>query len=202
LKVPFLEDRESLRDLLSRWSVRRGQFTLASGRTSDIYIDGKLTTLRAQAMPLVGRLFLHKIAENGWTPRAVGGLTLGADPIAIAIAHQSSQHQTPIDAFIVRKAAKAHGRQKFIEGVDETQDLPVVIVEDVCTTGDSTAQAVERAQAAGMRVLGAICLVDRESGGEERLRDAFGCKLDRIFTLAEVAPNPVAALTQPAGLKY
>jgi orotate phosphoribosyltransferase len=185
--VAFLDDRESLRNLLSRWSVRRGDFTLASGQKSDIYIDGKLTTLRAQAMPLVGRTFLHKIAENGWTPRAVGGLTLGADPIATAISHESAHIQTPIDAFSVRKAAKAHGRQKFIEGLDDTQNLPVVIVEDVCTTGDSTAQAVERAQAAGMQVLGAICLVDRESGGEQRLREAFGCKLDRIFKLSEVA---------------
>lgn len=185
--MAFLDDRELLRTLLCRWSVRRGEFTLASGQKSSIYIDGKLTTLRAQAMPLVGRLFLQKIAENRWTPRAVGGLTLGADPIATAIAHESSQLQTPVDAFIVRKAAKIHGRQKFIEGLDDAQDLPVVIVEDVCTTGDSTAQAVERAISAGMRVLGAICLVDRESGGEQRLRDGFGCKLDRIFRLSEVA---------------
>ena len=173
--------------MLRRWSIRRGEFTLASGQKSNIYIDGKLTTLRAQAMPLVGRLFLQKIAENGWTPRAVGGLTLGADPIATAIAHESSRLETPVDAFSVRKAAKTHGRQKFIEGLDDTQDLPVVIVEDVCTTGESTAQAIERALAAGMRVLGAICLVDRESGGEERLRDGFDCKLDRIFRLGEVA---------------
>jgi orotate phosphoribosyltransferase len=163
--MAFLDDRESLRNMLCRWSVRRGEFTLASGQKSNIYIDGKLTTLRAEAMPLVGRLFLHKIGGNGWTPRAVGGLTLGADPIATAIAHESSGQTKRIDAFIVRKAAKTHGRQKFIEGLDDTQDLPVVIVEDVCTTGDSTAQAVERAIGAGMRVLGAICLVDRESGG-------------------------------------
>ena len=138
-------------------------------------------------MPLVGRLFLQKIGDNNWTPRAVGGLTLGADPIAAAIAHESFRLETPVDAFIVRKAAKTHGRHKFIEGLDDTRDVPVVIVEDVCTTGDSTAQAVERALSAGMRVLGAICLVDRESGGEERLRDSFGCKLDRIFRLSEVA---------------
>ena len=173
--------------MLRRWSVRHGEFTLVSGQKSNIYIDGKLTTLRAEAMPLVGRVFLKKIADNGWTPRAVGGLTLGADPIASAIAHESYRLQTPVDAFIVRKAAKAHGRQKFIEGLDDTQDLPVVIVEDVCTTGDSTAQAVERAIGAGMRVLGAVCLVDRESGGEQRLLDSFGCKLDRIFRLSEVA---------------
>ena len=183
------DDRESLRQLLRRWSIRRGEFTLASGQKSDIYIDGKLTTLRAEAMPLVGRLFLQKIAGNGWAPRSVGGLTLGADPIATAIAHESSCDGTPLDAFIVRKAAKAHGRQKFIEGLDDTQDVPVVIVEDVCTTGDSTAQAIERALAAGMQVLGAICLVDRESGGVERLRDRFGCQLDRIFTLREVTAD-------------
>lgn len=190
--MAFLEDRESLRNILCRWSIRRGQFTLASGRTSDIYIDGKLTTLRAEAMPLVGRLFLHKIAENGWNPRAVGGLSLGADPIATAVAHESCKLDTPIDAFIVRKAAKTHGRQKFIEGMDDTQDLPVVIVEDVCTTGDSTAQAVERAQAAGMLVLGAICLVDRESGGEQRIRNSFGCKLDRIFKLSDLTAESQA----------
>jgi len=119
-------------------------------------------------------------------PRAVGGLSLGADPIAMAVAHESHGGPTPFDAFIVRKAAKSHGTQKFIEGLERTDNLPVVIVEDVCTTGDSTAEAIEKAKAAGMRVLGAICLVDRESGAEERLKEKWGCELDRVFRLSDL----------------
>ena len=159
---------------------------MASGQTSTVYIDGKLTTLTAEAMPLVGRVFLDKISDNGWKPRAVGGLTLGADPIATAVARESFEQGSSVDAFVVRKAAKKHGTQKFIEGIEEIQDLPVVIIDDVCTTGESTVEAIEKAKAGGMNVLGAICLVDRESGARERLRDKCGCAFDWIFRLSEL----------------
>src|SRR5690348_5049423 len=102
-------DHEQLKLLLREHSVRFGQFKLVSGQTSDVYVDAKLTTCRAAAMPLVGRLFLRKIAERGWNPAAVGGLTLGADPIAMAIAHESSPTAKPLDAFVVRKEPKKHG---------------------------------------------------------------------------------------------
>lgn len=172
--------------MLLRYSVRLGTFTLASGQTSDIYVDGKLTTCRPEAMPLVGRLFLRKMEEHRWRPDAAGGLTLGADPIAFAVARESLDTGRPILAFIVRKEPKKHGTMRFIEGLEETAGLRVVILEDVATTGGSTAQAIERAREAGMTVLGALCLVDREAGAVERLRRDYGCVLDSLFKLSEL----------------
>lgn len=179
------DDREQLKRLLAARSVRRGDFTLASGLTSHVYVDAKLTTLHAPAMPLVGRLFLGNIREHGWQPQAIGGLVLGADPIVSAVARESMESHSPIDAFLVRKEAKKHGLHKFIEGVDEPPGLAVVIVDDVCTTGGSTVEAIEKARRAGMAVLGAICLVDREEGAEERLA-ALDCEFERIFRLPEL----------------
>jgi orotate phosphoribosyltransferase len=181
-----LDLQVELRQLLLRHSVRFGTFTLASGRTSDIYVDGKLTTCRPEAMPLVGRLFLRKMEAHGWRPDAVGGLTLGADPIAFAVARESLETGRPIRAFVVRKEPKKHGMMRFIEGLEETAGLRAVIVEDVCTTGESTALAIERAREAGMTVLGALCLVDREAGAAERLRRDYGCLLDSLFQLSEL----------------
>ncbi|MFL6353139.1 MAG: orotate phosphoribosyltransferase [Bryobacteraceae bacterium] len=178
-------DREQLKRLLAARSVRRGDFKLASGLTSNIYVDAKLTTLHAAAMPLVGSLFLDKIRQHQWKPRAIGGLVLGADPIVGAVARESLANDDPMDAFLVRKNAKNHGLEKFIEGLNETAGLPVVIVDDVCTTGGSTVEAIEKARSAGMVVLGAICLVDREEGAEERLAE-LGCAFDRVFKLTEL----------------
>jgi hypothetical protein len=115
------------------------------------------------------------IKANGWLPQAVGGLTLGADPIAFAIGRESLATDMPIDTFIVRKETKKHGMGRFIEGLEETQGCRVVILDDVCTTGDSTALAIEKARDAGMEILGAICLVDREAGATELLKSKFGC---------------------------
>ena len=171
--------------MLAVRSIRRGNFTLASGLTSDIYVDAKLTTLSAAAMPLVGRLFLDKIGQKKWNAEAIGGLVLGADPIVTAVAHESAVDGRLMDAFLVRKEPKKHGLHKFIEGLENPAGLAVVIVDDVCTTGGSTVEAVEKARTAGMTVSGAICLVDREQGAEERLR-ALGCEYDRIFTIAEL----------------
>ncbi|MGI8961321.1 MAG: orotate phosphoribosyltransferase [Bryobacteraceae bacterium] len=178
-------DREQLKGLLAGRSVRRGDFKLASGLTSNIYVDAKLTTLHAAAMPLVGRLFLNKIRQHQWKPRAIGGLVLGADPIVSAVARESVEDGGSIDAFLVRKDAKKHGLEKFIEGVNEPAGLSVVIVDDVCTTGGSTVEAIEKARSAGMIVLGAICLVDREEGAEQRLMK-LGCAFDRVFKLTEL----------------
>jgi orotate phosphoribosyltransferase len=183
--MSLASDREQLKRLLVGRSVRRGDFKLASGLTSDIYVDAKLTTLHAAAMPFVGRLFLDKIRQHRWKPRAIGGLVLGADPIVSAVARESVEDDDPIDAFLVRKTAKTHGLEKFIEGVGETAGLPVVIVDDVCTTGGSTVEAIEKARSAGMMVLGAICLVDREEGAEERLK-RLECPFDRVFKLTEL----------------
>jgi orotate phosphoribosyltransferase len=172
--------------LVQRSLDTNGNYTLASGLQSSTYVDAKLTTCFAEAMPLVGRAFLAKIRALGLTPRAVGGLTVGADPIAFAVARESLDNPPHINAFIVRKLPKDHGKQKFIEGIETTIDVPVLILDDVCTKGESTAMAIQRALEAGMKVLGAICLVDRQQGATELLSRDFGVELASIFTLAEL----------------
>ena len=185
--MSLLEDRARLAQILTARSVRRGrEFTLASGKKSDVYCDARVTTCFAEAMPLIGRLFLAKMAERGWTPKAVGGLTMGADPIVIAVARESLGASMPMDAFLVRKEAKGHGMKKQIEGLTEdTGAIGVVIVEDTSTTGGSAIIAINAAREAGLNVLGAITLVDREEGAGEAV-EAAGCPFDRIFRIAEL----------------
>jgi orotate phosphoribosyltransferase len=181
-----LDDRSLLKDILVRKSLSTdGNFTLHSGEKSAVYVDGKLTTCLPEAMPLVGRLFLEKIRECEWIPEAIGGLTVGADPIAFSVARESLEERQRIKAFIVRKEPKKHGTQKFIEGLDQTEGRNVVIVDDVCTKGESTWQAADKARQAGMHVLGAICLVDREQGATALLAEK-GITLVHIFTLKEL----------------
>jgi orotate phosphoribosyltransferase len=183
------QERERLKQLLLERSVRFGEFTLVSGAKSDVYVDSKLTTYTPEAIPLIGRAFLAKMAERGWEPAAVGGLTLGADPIAFAIARESLDTGRAIPAFVARKEPKKHGTQRFVEGLEQTEGLPVVVLDDVCTTGGSTAQAIDRAKSAGMIVLGAICLVNREMGADELLQRNYGCALESIFHLSELRPK-------------
>ena len=159
---------------------------LASGKRSNVYCDARVTTCRAEAMPLIGRLFLDKMRERGWKPAAVGGLTMGADPIVIAVARESVETGTLINAFLVRKEAKGHGLRKQIEGLTEEPPLDVVIVDDVCTTGDSTIKAIQASREAGLNVLGAICLVDREEGARANLEGEHSCAFDRVFTISEL----------------
>src|SRR5271170_3166521 len=186
MSITKSDDLLRLKDILVRRSLTTsGNFTLHSGEKSTVYVDGKLTTMIPEAMPLVGRAFLQKMRERGWAPEAVGGLTLGADPIAFAIARESLETGHPISAFVVRKEPKKHGTQKFVEGLEATEGKSVVILDDVCTRGDSTWQAIAKAQDAGMKVLGAICLVDRQQGATEMLAGK-GIILDRVFTLAEL----------------
>ncbi len=181
------QDRERLRQLLLEYSVRRGEeFVLASGRRSTVYVDARMTSCRAEAMPLIGRLFLAKMAERGWRPSAIGGLTMGADPVAIAVARESLELPRPLNAFLVRKEIKKHGTQKRIEGLAVTGPLDVVVVDDVCTTGESTMKAVEAAREAGWKVLGAIALVDREEGARENLEGLLRCPFDCIFRLQDL----------------
>ena len=184
----------ALKGIMCRKSVRIGDFTLASGEKSSVYVDSKLTTCSPEAMPLVGRLFLSKLRQCGWHPEAVGGLTLGADPIAFAVARESLDTDHPINAFVVRKDPKSHGMGRLIAGLENVQNLPVVIIDDVCTKGGSTAQAIESARAAGMHILGAICLVDRRQGASELLSEKFGLQLESIFTLPELTDYMKALL--------
>lgn len=182
-------DRDRLREILCSKSVQLStgkEYQLHSGDKSRVYVDAKITTCSPEAISLIGRVFLSKIEEQKWSPEAVGGLTVGADPIAVAIARESVETDRPIKAFIVRKEPKKHGLEKFIEGLAEPKGQRVVIIDDVCTRGDSTAQAIHTAIDAGMEVLGAICLVDRQQGASNLLSERFGISLARIFTLAEL----------------
>lgn len=176
--VPATVDarRAHLADLLAARSARRGSFTLASGRTSDLYIDARLTTMSPDGLALIGPLALDLLAETGWHVDAAGGLTLGADPIAYAIAYASTAGRTPdawVRAFTVRKQPKAHGTGQRIEGPFRAGDR-VAVVEDVITTGGSALQAVEAVRAAGGTVVGVLAVVDREEGGREAIEQAAG----------------------------
>jgi orotate phosphoribosyltransferase len=197
------KERSLLMDVLVRRSLRSGgSFKLSSGGESTVYVDVKQTAFVARAMPLIGRAFLRKIAERGWDPEAVGGRTLGADPIAVSIARESLDHwNKPIDAFTVRKEPKGHGTKRSIEGVADPKGMRVVIIEDVCTGGGSTADAIDKARDAGMEVLGAICLVDREQGATESLGEKYGCRLESIFKLSELEAyrDRLEASPVPAG---
>lgn len=156
--------REQLLDLIATQSFRLGSFKLSSGLQSDYYIDCRTTTLHALGAELTGRIFLELIENQQWKPEAIGGMTLGADPIVSAVAVLSSQAKKPIHGFLVRKAEKAHGMGQRIEGFQE-KGARVVIVDDVCTTGGSTIQAIQAAREFGFNVVGSACLVEREEAG-------------------------------------
>jgi len=161
-------DADRLRQLLLERSVRHGDFLLASGQRSSYYIDCRLTTMSAEGQVLIGRLGLAAIRASGWTPAAVGGLTMGADPVAYAIAAASWASGSAIDAFSVRKDVKDHGMGRPIEG-NFRAGYQVVVIEDVITSGGSAKQAIAAVTAAGARVHGVLAVVDREQGGREAL---------------------------------
>src|ERR1043165_3246306 len=156
--------REQLLNLLATVSFRLGEFTLSSGARSDYYIDCRTTTLHAEGAALTGRVFFDLLQQQDWKVKAVGGLTLGADPIVVATAVISSHADAPVHGFLVRKAEKAHGMGRRIEGFQE-KGARVIIVDDVCTTGGSTVQAIEAAREFGFEVVGVMCLVEREEAG-------------------------------------
>lgn len=160
-----------LEELLLERSVERGDFVLASGARSSYYIDCRRTTMSAEGQVLVGDAGLEAIREAGWKADAVGGLTMGADPVAYAVAAASFRSPPAIDAFSVRKEAKAHGTGRRIEG-NFTPGARVVIVEDVITSGGSALQAAAAVTEAGGAVVGVLALVDREQGGREKIQAA------------------------------
>lgn len=165
------ENLKQLHDLLIDRSLKRGDFVLASGKRSSYYIDARQTTMSGRGQVLIGRLGLAEIDDAGWDPSAVGGLTLGADPIAYAIAHWASLSGRTIDGFTVRKEVKAHGAGNLIEG-GFVAGMSVVVVEDVITTGESALRAARSLTDAGGIVLGVLAVVDREEGGRERILEA------------------------------
>jgi orotate phosphoribosyltransferase len=162
---------DRLLSILAERSARRGQFTLASGRQSTLYIDARLTTMSPDGLALIGPLALAALRDVDWRVQAVGGLTLGADPISYAIAYASAGTASPLRAFTVRKEAKAHGTGRLIEGPFHAGDR-VAVIEDVITTGGSALRAVEAVRAAGGTVAGVLALVDREEGGRDALVSA------------------------------
>jgi orotate phosphoribosyltransferase len=177
-------DGESLQRLLLERSVRRGDFVLASGRRSSYYIDCRLATMSAEGMVLIGRLGWEAIQRAGWNPEGVGGLTMGADPVAYAIAAASFDSGRPVDAFSVRKEAKDHGTGRVIEGNFKSGDA-VVVVEDVITSGESAARAIAAVEQAGGKVLGVLAVVDREQGGRETL-EADGRRVLALTTAGKL----------------
>ncbi len=154
--------------LLASKSAKRGEFTLASGQSSTLYIDARLTTMSPEGLTIIGSLGLHALHDARWNVEAVGGLTLGADPIAYAIAYASATSQRPIRAFTVRKETKTHGMGRLIEGPFQPGDR-VAVIEDVITTGASAIRAARVVKDAGGEIAGVLALVDREMGGREAL---------------------------------
>jgi orotate phosphoribosyltransferase len=184
--------RQELLKLLAQKSFRLGEFKLSSGGTSDYYIDCRTTTLDARGAQLVGEVFLEEILKQGWEADAIGGLTMGADPIVVAVAVTSGT----LNGFLVRKAEKQHGTGQRIEGFRE-KGARVVIVDDVCTTGSSTVRAIEAARAYGFEVVGAICLVERQDaqGRPSVEKAAAPANFISIFTANDVRNEHLAALS-------
>jgi orotate phosphoribosyltransferase len=210
--VKFMSDaRQQLLTLLSQQSFRLGQFKLSSGGTSDYYIDCRATTLHAEGARLTGHVFLDEIERRDWRPQAIGGLTMGADPIVVSVAMLSAQkthlRSTDVAAprewihgFLVRKSEKAHGTGQRVEGFRE-KDARVVIVDDVCTTGASTVQAIEAAIEFGFEIVGVMCLVEREEAlGRPAVESAAGgVPFVSIFTASDVRAEHLRHLDRISG---
>src|SRR6266581_5374976 len=180
--------RNALKDLLLARSVKRGDFVLASGRRSSFYIDARLTTMSGDGLAVIGGLGLDRLAVRGWTPRAVGGLTLGADPVAYALALTARRRGQLLDAFTVRKQPKEHGTGKRVEGC-LLPGFPVVIVEDVLTTGRSARDAISAVETEGGHVLGVMAVVDRQEGGREAI-ERTGYLVEAFLTATDLGLAP------------
>jgi orotate phosphoribosyltransferase len=181
-------DRTRLLELLRALSFERRKVILASGRESDFYVDCKRTTLTAEGHVLVGRLLFDEVRKIRPLVRGVGGLTLGADPIASAIALTSFLEASPVDSFIVRKEPKGHGTGQWIEGRKTIPDgSRVVVIEDVVTTGGSALKAIERCRAEKLEPVACVALVDRLEGGREAI-EAQGVPLRALFTRTDFIP--------------
>jgi orotate phosphoribosyltransferase len=167
------DQTRELRNIIREKSLRVGDFTLASGKKSSYYLDCRMTTLDSRGALLIARLIMEKIRSANIQAEAIGGLTMGADPIVASVAVVSGLEGSPLSAFIVRKETKSHGTQRAIEGYDGTPGARVIVVDDVCTTGDSILKAAEKAEQAGYQVVAAFCVVDREEGGTELIAKRY-----------------------------
>jgi orotate phosphoribosyltransferase len=180
---------DQLVHLLATKSAQHGQFTLASGVQSSLYIDARMTTMSPEGLAIIGPLGLEALWQSHWNPNSIGGLTLGADPISYAIAYASASADLPLRAFTVRKQAKTYGTNKQIEGPFNSGDR-VAIVEDVITTGRSALQAIDAVVTAGATVIGVIALVDREEGGRLQIERA-GYHVITLVTATEIVAQMV-----------
>ena len=183
-----MDARGRLLELLRARSLKTGTFVLASGKQSSYYIDCRRTTMHAEGLVLIGRLALAAIREADWVVDAVGGMTLGADPVAYAIAAASQADPPAIHGFTVRKAAKDHGTAQRIEGCFE-KGARVVVVEDVVTTGGSALEAIGVVRAAGGHVAGVLAVVDREEGGREAI-ERSGVRLRALVGAGDLLRAP------------
>ena len=170
-------------------SYKEGDFLLASGRRSDYYFDCRVTALHAEGSELIGNLFFEAVSEiiaSGTPVKGVGGMTMGADPLVSATTVVSSQKGQPLNGLLVRKESKGHGTNQFVEGLAnfEAGD-PVVVLEDVVTTGGSLLKACQRIEGAGLKIVAVCCILDREEGGREKLKEA-GYELKALFTRREL----------------
>jgi orotate phosphoribosyltransferase len=179
-----MTDQTVLVTLLAERSTKRGQFTLASGKQSKYYIDARLTTMSPEGLSVIGRLGLSTLNQSGWAIDAVGGLTLGADPISYAISYTSAGSDRPLRAFTVRKETKGHGTGKLIEGPFREGDR-VAVIEDVITTGGSALRAIEAIRAARGTVEGVLALVDREEGGRQAI-EAAGVSIISLVSASQI----------------
>jgi orotate phosphoribosyltransferase len=176
--------RSRLIDLLATRSARQGEFRLASGKMSTLYIDARMTTMSPEGLSVIGPLALDRIRNSGWNVASVGGLTLGADPISYAISYASAATASPLRAFTVRKELKQHGTGKLIEGPYEQGDR-VAVIEDVITTGGSALRAIEALVNGGANIAGVLGLVDREEGGRAAIEGA-GFQVIALATASEI----------------
>jgi len=171
-------------DLIKERSLKLGSFTLSSGRKSPYYIDARRTTMSARGLQLIGQMGVTAIREAGWKASLVGGLTLGADPVAYAVALASIDRPPIIDAFTVRKEPKSHGTAQQIEGCF-VNNAAVIVVEDVITTGGSALNAIAVVEGAGASVAGVLAVVDREEGGSDMIEDK-GYPVQALVTLSDL----------------
>jgi orotate phosphoribosyltransferase len=176
--------RKKLIELLAAKSAKLGEFKLSSGRMSTLYIDARVTTMSPEGLSLIGPLGLEALRASAWRVDSIGGLTLGADPIAYAISYASSAGSGPLRAFTVRKEVKQHGTGKIIEGAFFQGDH-VAVIEDVITTGSSAMRAIEALRAGGATISGVLGLVDREEGGRDAIEQA-GYSVISLVTASEI----------------
>jgi len=193
----MISHREELKELLRQKSLVIGEIVLSSGQKSNYYLDCKLTTLDPQGAFLTGHVVLELLEQHGIKADAIGGLSMGADPIVSAVAVVSFLEKKPLPGFLIRKEAKKHGRMKQIEGIEKKSVKNVVIVDEVCTTGKATLEAIDAAINEGYTAVAVVSLVDRQEGGSDELRKKHN--YFSVYTAAELLATDGASPTPTSG---